>query len=80
MTVAEMIEWLKALPQDAVVTVLDHHLCGGYYDQGGNCYIEDFTTELEGDNYGSRFYLYGKHFEFDTMDEVKYLQLGVKDK
>lgn len=31
MIVSELIEWLKTMPQDAVVQVLDHCSGGGYY-------------------------------------------------
>ncbi len=80
MIVSELIEWLKTMPQDAVVQVLEHHGVHDYYLQGGTCRVVEFTVELEGTNYGSEFYLYGKHFEYDTIDGVKQLQLGVKDK
>lgn len=86
MIVSELIKWLETLPQDAVVQVLEHHSGTGYYDQGGNCYVEDFTAEVEyqqwkeeGDSSPAE-YVYGKHFELNTVDGVKYLQLGVKDK
>ena len=54
MTVAEMIEFLKTMPQDATVQVLQHVSGHGYYDQGGWCYTTDFngveedTFELDG--------------------------------
>ncbi len=35
MTVAEMIKWLKTQDQNAVVNVVYHTDCSGYYDQGG---------------------------------------------
>ncbi len=78
MIVSEFIEWLKTMPQDAVVEVLDHHSGSGYYDQGGNCYIEQFTPELEYP--AGEDYCYGKHFELSTYKGVKTLQIGVKDK
>lgn len=35
MIVREMIEWLKAQPQDATVEVIIHSSGRTYYDQGG---------------------------------------------
>lgn len=80
MIVSELIEWLKTMPQDAVVQVLEHYSDSGWSAQGGWCEVVDFTTELNGTNYDSAYYLYGKHFEYDTVDGIKYLTLGVKDK
>lgn len=45
MTVSELIEWLKTQDQDAIVQVVQHTTGKGYYDQGGNASVVDFTTE-----------------------------------
>lgn len=82
MTVAEMIEWMKTLPQDAVVTVLDHHSGTGYYDQGGNVYTVDFTTDCKDSwvNSMGEHIAYGEHFELECYKGQHTLQLGVRDK
>lgn len=86
MIISDFIKWLETLPQDAVVQVLEHYSDSGWSAQGGWCYTENFTTEVdyqqwkeEGDT-SPPTYIYGKHFELNTLDDVKYLQLGVKDK
>lgn len=84
MKVSDMIEWLKTMPQDAVVQVLDHHSGNGYYDQGGHCYLEYFTTHVDEysqgvDSKGFKW-IYGDHFELNEYNGVQLLQLGVKDK
>ncbi|HDR2780770.1 TPA: hypothetical protein QCJ60_000002 [Enterobacter sichuanensis] len=43
MDVKAFIEWLQTLPQDAIVQVIHHSNGTGYYDQGGNIDIRDFT-------------------------------------
>lgn len=46
-TVAEMIQWLSTLPQEAKVIVLQHSRGHDYYDQGGWCTTQDFDpTEV----------------------------------
>lgn len=45
MTVAELIEWLKTQPQEAVVTCIGHTSGSGYYDQGGNIEVIDFNPK-----------------------------------
>ena len=82
MTVSEYIEWLKTMPQSAKVTVLSHQNGHGYYDQGGNCFIEDFhnTVEWAGENSSAEKYIYGLHFELTTYKGEYELQIGVKDK
>lgn len=45
MTVAELIEWLKTQPQEAVVTCISHTSGSGYYDQGGNIEVVDMMVK-----------------------------------
>lgn len=42
MIISELIEWLKTMPRDAIVQVLEHHGDHSYYLQGGTCYVVDF--------------------------------------
>lgn len=87
MNIAELIEWLQTLPQDATVTTLEHYNGSGYYDQGGNCSIVDFDNKVdyqqwkdEGDN-SPVDYIYGDHFDFYKDAEGKFtLQIGTKNK
>lgn len=44
MNIKQFIEFLQTLPQDATVQVLSHSRGYGYYMQGGECTVEDFTT------------------------------------
>lgn len=86
MIVSEFIEWLKTMPQDAKIQVLSHHSGGGYYDQGGNCYVEDFHNHVEWQQYkdvgdtSEVEYIYGLHFELSKSKGGYELQLGTKDK
>ena len=83
MNIKQFIEFLQTLPQDAIVQVLSHHSGSGYYDQGGNCYVDDFTDEPQWDYMASEGegWKYGKHYELTTdKDGQMYLQLGVMDK
>lgn len=50
MTVAQLIELLQTMPQDATVTVLRHTQGYGYYDQGGWCNRTDFDDSYELNN------------------------------
>jgi hypothetical protein len=86
MIVSELIEWLQTMPQNAKVQVLSHSSGGGYYDQGGNCCVEDFHNHVEyqqwkdvGDT-SEVDYIYGLHFELSKFKGEYELQLGVKDK
>lgn len=86
MIVSELIQWLQTLPQDAKVRVLDHYGGGGYYTQGGNCYVEDFTTKIdyqqwkdEGDTSPIE-YIYGDFFELSKVGDEMILQIGVNNK
>jgi hypothetical protein len=86
MIVSEFIEWLKTMPQDAKVEVLEHYNNAGYYQQGGTCYQVDFTPEVdliqwkdEGDTSPVE-YIYGKHFQMDRNKDGYTLAIGVKDK
>jgi hypothetical protein len=56
MNVAEFREWLLTQDQEAIVEVLVHSSGTGYYDQGGNVSVEEFTPE---EKYGC-----GKYFEY----------------
>lgn len=84
MTIAEMIEWLKQFPKDKEVNVLSHTSGGGYYDQGGNCYVEPFHNKVEYQQWKDEGdetpvdYVYGEHFEYHRKYNT--LQIGVKDK
>lgn len=82
MIVSELIEWLKTMPQDAVVQVLEHHSGTGYYDQGGSCYITDFTTDCKDSwvNSAGEHIAYGEHFELECFKGQHTLTLGVRDK
>lgn len=85
MNIKQFIEFLQTLPQDATVQVLSHSRGTGYYDQGGNCTVEDFSYEWAEfmsytDDNNELKWAYGQHFEFNTVDGKKYLQLGVMDK
>lgn len=74
MNVAEMIEWLQTMPQDAKVEVVYHTSGRGYYDQGGNASTVDFDTTVD---YTDSKLMFGKHFELYTMkDGVTTLQIG----
>lgn len=44
MEVQAFIEWLKTMPQDAVVQVIYHESGTTHYDQGGNIEVRDFTS------------------------------------
>lgn len=86
MNVAELIEWLKTLPQDAKVTTLEHFNNGGYYQQGGTCNVVEFTDKVdhqqwkdEGDTSPVE-YIYGDHFELSKYKEEYILQIGVHNK
>ena len=52
MKVSDLIEWLKAQNQEAIISVVVHRGRGGYYDQGGTAYVNEFDpskhTEIEG--------------------------------
>ena len=41
MNVKEFIEFLKTMPQDAVVQVLEHHSAHDYYLQGGELTLSE---------------------------------------
>lgn len=86
MNVAELIEWLHTMPQDAVVQVLSHEDDGGYYMQGGSCFVEPFNTDISyqqwkdvGDTSPIE-YIYGTHFELNKVGGKFELQLGVMNK
>lgn len=86
MIVSELIEWLQTMPQDAKVQVLSHTSGSGYYDQGGWCTVEDFTTKVdyqqwkdEGDT-SPVDYIQGEHFELSTYQSETVLQIGVHNK
>lgn len=84
MKVSEFIEWLKTQDQDAIVECLVHTGGTGYYDQGGNVVVEDFTSEV-------LYETVGKHFEYTNFagnpyvrpDKAwygkKYLLIGSRD-
>lgn len=82
MNIKQFIEFLQTLPQDATVQVLSHSRGYDYHDQGGWCTVDDFTDDPLWDYMASEGegWKYGKHFEFNTVDGKKYLQLGVMDK
>ena len=74
MNVAEMIQWLQTMPQDAKVEVVYHTSGRGYYDQGGNATTVDFDATVD---YSYSNTMYGKHFELKTYkDGVTVLQIG----
>lgn len=74
MNVAEMIEWLQTMPQDAKVEVVRHYSGSGYYDQGGNAIVVDFDATVM---YSGQHGIDGKDFELYTMkDGVTTLQIG----
>lgn len=81
-----MIEWLKTRPQDAKVCVLEHYSSGGYYEQGGSCYVTDFTDKVDHQQWKGPEdkspieYIYGDHFELVRYHDEYILQLGVKNK
>lgn len=85
MNIKQFIEFLQTLPQDATVQVLSHHSGSGYFDQGGNCYVEDFSNNPTwGNNQAiskGENYIYAEHYEFTTDNSGQtYLQLGVMGK
>ena len=45
MKVFEFIEWLKRQDKEAIVTCVVHDSRGSYYEQGGTCSEEEFTTD-----------------------------------
>ncbi len=50
MTVAEFIAWLQTHPDpEATVEVVEHSTGKGYYDQGGNIRVVDFSPEVHAD-------------------------------
>jgi len=80
MTVAEYIEWLKTMPQDAKVEVLDHSDDHGYYMQGGSCTVVEFNT-TENWRHPKDWYIDGEHFELNSRTGQEYtLQIGVMGK
>ena len=80
MIVAELIEWLKTMPQDAKVVVLSHSDGHGYYMQGGSCTTEEFNTGVEW-RHSEDWYVYGNHFELNSKAGYDYeLQIGVMNK
>uniref|UniRef100_A0AAU6VZ01 Uncharacterized protein n=2 Tax=unclassified bacterial viruses TaxID=12333 RepID=A0AAU6VZ01_9VIRU len=84
MIVSELIDWLQTLPQDAKVKTLEHYNNGGYYEQGGNTYIADFTDKEEvrqwRDDGQPPEYIYGDHFELSHHNGEYTLQIGVTGK
>ncbi len=82
MNVKEMIEWLQTMPQEAKVQVLSHSRGMGYYEQGGNCTIEDFNVDSPSEHMVTKGegWAYGDHFELTTVNGEQTLQLGVMDK
>lgn len=64
-TVAEMIEWLKTMPQDAKVEVLRHTSGSGYYDQGGWCSPQEFDHSATYDWAKDYVDLYPRMWEYD---------------
>lgn len=81
-----LIEWLQTMPPKAKVKVLEHFGSGGYYTQGGECYVADFTTKIdhqqwkdEGDTSPPE-YIYGDHFELCKLGDELILQIGVNNK
>ena len=80
MNIKQFIEFLQTLLQDATVQVLGHYRSQGYYDQGGNCIVEDFTSFCKAGNQGTNW-AYGEHNELThNSDGQVFLQLGVMDK
>ncbi|AMR57387.1 hypothetical protein vB_PsyM_KIL3b_0141 [Pseudomonas phage vB_PsyM_KIL3b] len=86
MNIAELIEWLQTLPQDAKVRTLEHHSGSGYYDQGGNCRMVDFHTQVEHQQWKDKGdespieYIDGTHFEFTKDSNGSTLQIGINNK
>lgn len=82
MIVSEFIEWLKTIPQEAKIMVLDHCNEHGYYMQGGSCTVTDFDNSVEWmSNNSPHDYIYGNHFELNSNAGKEYtLQLGVMNK
>lgn len=79
MIVSELIDWLKTQDQDAVVDVLHHTSGSGYYDQGGNVSIEEFTaTEFKDWEYTD---FRGNYFVKEDAPHFnkRFLQIGTKD-
>lgn len=86
MIVSELIEWLQTMPQGAKVQTLEHFGGGGYYNQGGDCYVTDFGTRVDyqqwkepGDT-SPPDYIYGDHFELSKSGDELILQIGVHNK
>lgn len=72
-TVAQMIEWLKTQPQDAVIEILSHSKGSGYYDQGGWCTAKQFDpTEKPSWCREYSDYQYFSHWELSGGAEVGY--------
>lgn len=83
MLVKDFIKWLETQDQDAIVEVLVHSSGTGYYDQGGNVSVVEFTSEEE--------YNCGKHFDYTDFRgnqfvkedhpcyNKRFLQIGTKD-
>lgn len=83
MNIKQFIEFLQTLPQDATVQVLSHSRGTGYYNQGGNCYMEEFTLDDGSEHMvtSGEGWAYGEHYELTTDSSGQtYLQLGVMDK
>lgn len=70
MNVKEMISWLQTQDQEAIVQVVVHSSGRGYYDQGGNAHVENFTTNIG--RYGLP-----THYEYDDCCGKSFLLLGV---
>lgn len=76
MTVAEMIEWLKTMPQDARVVVLERLEGSGWYDQGG---VDTITFEPTGIYPTFELFDYtSDYFKDESYYNTKELVLGVQ--
>lgn len=83
MNVAELITWLQTQDQEAIVQVLVHSSGTGYYDQGGNVMVQDFTPDGEWGVYDHYEYTDFRDNQFVKPDapyyNKRYLQFGTKD-
>lgn len=69
-TVAEMIEWLKTMPQDAKVECLRHMSGSGYYEQGGWCTTVAFDPMATYDWAKDYVDLYPVMWEYDKTSNT----------
>lgn len=78
MNVAEMIEWLKTMPQNAEVEVIIHSSGGGYYQQGGTATNTAMLDTVDSRyDYEGRTDIDGQTFTLTSYGSGPVLTLGL---